>query len=122
MHGFYPLSEFCIFKSLRTKPKPLVFPKYMMMSRNHYNRTWSLKAFRRLKNVIVTMDWVVDSTQVGTDAAHLDKGFLGLGFNKKMTEDPSHRQLNDEQEKQLRKTFNLFDAKQVNNIFMYKHG
>ena len=90
-----------------------------MMSRNHYNRTWSLKAFRRLKNVIVIMDWVVDSTQVGTDAAHLDKGFLGLGLGKKMTEDPSHRRLNDEQEKQLQKTFNLFDSKQASNTVLF---
>ena len=85
----------------------------MLMSRNHYERSWSLKAFRRLKNVIVTMDWVVDKTLTDADPSQFDTGLLGLGIGKKATEDPSHRRLNDGQEKQLKKTFNLFDGKQV---------
>lgn len=34
----------------------------MHVSRNHYKRSWSLKTFRRIKNVIVLMDWVPDVT------------------------------------------------------------
>lgn len=45
-----------------SQPKHLVFPKAMHMSRNHYKRSWSLKTFRRIKNVIVLMDWVPDVT------------------------------------------------------------
>lgn len=38
------------------------FPEAMHISRNHYKQSWSLKTFRRIKNVIVLMDWVPDVT------------------------------------------------------------
>lgn len=50
------------FVVLVSQPKHIVFPKAMHVSRNHYKKSWSLKTFRRIKNVIVLMDWVPDVT------------------------------------------------------------
>jgi hypothetical protein len=59
INGFYPLSEFAVHKSMRISPKSLnSFPNYLMVSSNYYRRGWSMKFHRRLKNVIMTMDWI----------------------------------------------------------------
>lgn len=55
--------RFCLQHSLRLlQPKHMVFPKAMHVSRNHYKQSWSFKTYRRIKNVIVLMDWVPDVT------------------------------------------------------------
>ena len=34
------------------------FPPYMFLSQNHYVVGWGLKTHRRLKNIIVLMEWI----------------------------------------------------------------
>ncbi len=55
--GFSPLSEFGVLTKLIERPKKMVFPPYQMFSRNHYSPAW-FKTLRRIKNVIVLLDWV----------------------------------------------------------------
>lgn len=58
--GFYPLSRFAVLPKLSNiNPTPLKFPEYMLISKNHFKPKW-LKTHRRLKNVIVNMEWVPD--------------------------------------------------------------
>lgn len=45
----------------------------MHVSRNHYKRSWSLKTFRRIKNVIVLMDWVPDVTALKPETPPLGR-------------------------------------------------
>uniref|UniRef100_A0A0G4IG68 ubiquitinyl hydrolase 1 n=1 Tax=Chromera velia CCMP2878 TaxID=1169474 RepID=A0A0G4IG68_9ALVE len=56
---FYPLSEFAVVKKLGAKPRGLTFPEYLWISSNHFKPQWSWLAasLRRLKNVIVVMEW-----------------------------------------------------------------
>ncbi len=54
---FYPASEFSVKNYIFSKGVSLEFPDYMLISRNYYNKQWSTKTHRRLKNVIVTMDF-----------------------------------------------------------------
>lgn len=51
------------------QPKYISFPKAMHVSRNHYKQSWSFKTFRRIKNVIVLMDWVPDVTALKPEPA-----------------------------------------------------
>ena len=66
-----------------------------MLSRNHSDPIWAMKAPRRLKNVIVTMDWVPDVTQL-----QLEGGGAA----------DSPPTLSPEQERALRKAFEMVDA------------
>lgn len=68
MQGFYPVSEFAMFKKLTQKPRPIRFPQYVSLSQNWYKAGWSLKTHRRLKNVIVIMDWVPDIAKLKTSS------------------------------------------------------
>lgn len=45
----------------------------MHVSRNHYKQSWSFKTFRRIKNVIVLMDWVPDVTALKPEPAPVDR-------------------------------------------------
>lgn len=51
--------------------KPIKFPSYMLMSENLFHRVWTLVSHRRLKNVIVVLDWVPHTTKLGV-ATHAD--------------------------------------------------
>ena len=55
---FYPASEFSVKNYLFSKGVSLQFPEYMYISKNYYDKSWGTKTHRRLKNVIVTMDFV----------------------------------------------------------------
>lgn len=48
---FYKLENFHLYKR-----RAMNFPDYIMLSRNFFNPKWS--GFRRLKNVIVAMEWI----------------------------------------------------------------
>ena len=56
-HGFYPASSLSV-KSWHSSTAPLAFPPYCLVSKNHYNSAWSLKTHRRLKNVMVMLEWI----------------------------------------------------------------
>eukprot|EP00941_MAST-03F_sp_MAST-3F-sp1_P005039 g5039.t1 len=53
---FFPMSQFAVYQGRRKKPKPLSFPDYMFVSQNVYRKDWQ-SSLRRLKNVIIVMDW-----------------------------------------------------------------
>jgi hypothetical protein len=36
--GFFPCSEFAVYKKVLAKPEPLAFPDYTFLSRNYYNK------------------------------------------------------------------------------------
>ncbi|CEL97859.1 unnamed protein product [Vitrella brassicaformis CCMP3155] len=91
---FYPLSEFAVLVKLLQKPKPLDFPHHLSLSQNHYRQKWSLQTFRRLKNVLVVLEWIPDTTKLGSD----------------VDRDEGQNELTDEQEDRLRKAFELFDT------------
>jgi Ca2+-binding EF-hand superfamily protein len=56
---FYPASEFTCYGSSRVRPHTMNFPPYLLMSPNFYKQSWnSTNVHRRLKNVIVIMEWV----------------------------------------------------------------
>ena len=47
----------------KTEPE-LTFPRYMVMSQNHYKPSWGTKHYRRLKNIVVYMEWVPNLREV----------------------------------------------------------
>jgi Ca2+-binding EF-hand superfamily protein len=55
---FYPATQFSVKNYTFSKGVSLEFPDYLYMSNNYYDKSWSFKTHRRLKNVIVTMDFV----------------------------------------------------------------
>jgi hypothetical protein len=56
--GFYPMSQFSIFKNVVRANNTLKFPEFLWVSKNHYNLGWTLnRTLRRLKNVIVVMEY-----------------------------------------------------------------
>ena len=55
---FYPATQFSVKNYSFSKSLSVEFPDFMHMSNNYYDKSWSLKTHRRLKNVIVTMDFV----------------------------------------------------------------
>lgn len=56
---FYPASEFTCYGADRVRPKTLNFPAYLLMSPNFHKQQWnSTNVHRRLKNVIVVMEWI----------------------------------------------------------------
>ena len=56
--GFYPLSTFALFKNVLRPNDTLKFPEFLWVSKNSYNLQWTLnRTLRRLKNVIVVMEW-----------------------------------------------------------------
>lgn len=54
---FYGSSDFSVKNYLYSKSLSLKFPEYTLMSNNFYDKSWSFKTHRRLKNVIVVMDF-----------------------------------------------------------------
>jgi hypothetical protein len=90
--GFYPCSEFNI-KTWKGASPVLPFPSYLLMSRNHYNPTWSLKSLRRLKNVVALVEWIPEQGRLGlsSEVRNLSKSAL----------------------KELDRVFTMFDLDQV---------
>ena len=56
-HHFFPSSDFSVKNSLFKGAVRLKFPEYLFMSNNYYEKGWGLKTHRRLKNVIVVMEF-----------------------------------------------------------------
>jgi Ca2+-binding EF-hand superfamily protein len=96
---FYPASKFSVKNYLFSKGVSLDFPDYLHMSRNYYEPSWGMKTHRRLKNVIVTMDFVPSKADLREVAA------VGKAFT------PA-------QEKNLKKAFSMADADQSGGISM----
>jgi len=58
---FYPADEFRLFAR-----QPITFPRYMKVSNNYFDKRWS--GHRRVKNVIVQMEWTPDRDKVSLRA------------------------------------------------------
>jgi hypothetical protein len=91
VQGFYPMSEFAVFKRSDTAARALLFPDYLWCSPNHYNMDFTrAKQLRRLRNVIMVMEWIPDLRTIqvkGADAV----------------------QFSAQQEAKLQRAFQLFD-------------
>eukprot|EP00301_Raphidiophrys_heterophryoidea_P026236 c9007_g1_i1.p1 GENE.c9007_g1_i1~~c9007_g1_i1.p1 ORF type:complete len:1470 (+),score=397.75 c9007_g1_i1:657-4412(+) len=86
---FYPLSTFSVCKKLGVRSKPLSFPSFILLSQNHYRQKW-LDSFRRLKNVVVILDWVPNRSL--------------------LRESSEPRELTQAQEAKLATAFKMFDV------------
>ena len=98
IRAFYQASQFCIYKDslFYNSGKPIHFPSYMMLSENYFHRVWTLTAHRRLKNIIVIMEWIPNSADLEVMAA---------------TDLPGDEVtiLTSEQEMSMRRSFEMFN-------------
>jgi hypothetical protein len=85
-------------RSLSKLPSPINFPEYMAVSNNYYKSGWSLNTHRRVKNVIVWMEWIPSLATLRPRSMHDMKGneVLGPDF--------------PERETKLRHAIQLFDT------------
>jgi Ca2+-binding EF-hand superfamily protein len=74
--SFYSASEFSVKNYIFSKAITLKFPDYLLMSNNYYEKKWGMTTHRRLKNVIVTMDFCPSKKALREIAA------VGKGFSK----------------------------------------
>ena len=56
---FYRASDFCLWKR-----SPIQMPGYLALSNNYFDKRWS--GARRLKNVVMVLDWVPDMSALRT--------------------------------------------------------
>ncbi len=98
-HVFYPLSEFQVYRDLnlfKEGGKPLKFPPELGVSFNYFHKNnWSAFGLRRIKNVIITLEWIpsIDEIETVSLPAESQKG----------------KALDDLQDKQLKRAFDLID-------------
>ena len=84
--GFHPLNEFSLFMGIGHQTPTLSFPDYLHLSKNYFRLGWSLNSHRRLKNLIIVMDWVPDMTVTfGEEDPEDEEGSLN----------PAHAELED---------------------------
>ncbi|CAE7254425.1 CPK24 [Symbiodinium natans] len=57
---FYPLADFAVNKGILNESSPALegLPGFVMISENHYRRSWRLTSVRRLRNVACFLEWV----------------------------------------------------------------
>ena len=75
---FFPSSEFSVKNSLFAKASSLKFPEYLYMSTNYYEKGWGLKTHRRLKNVIIIMEFCPSVSSLYIFPNKLDKYLVFL--------------------------------------------
>lgn len=62
---FYQASDFGLPTGVKGEgPIRSKFPDYVMLSQNFHKSAWETGGFRRLKNVIIVMEWIPDITQL----------------------------------------------------------
>ncbi len=71
---FYPASQFSVKNYTFSKAISVEFPDFLHLSNNYYDKSWNMKTHRRLKNVVVTMDFV-PSKQALREVAAVSKPF-----------------------------------------------
>tara|TARA_R110002050_G_scaffold169212_2_gene300944 strand:- start:111 stop:707 length:597 start_codon:yes stop_codon:yes gene_type:complete len=68
------MSKFAMHTTIRSLPTPIAFPRYLYVSQNFYKTKWSFNTYRRLKNVIVILDWIPDLSSLALeDVDELEK-------------------------------------------------
>jgi hypothetical protein len=87
--GFYPASKLSV-KTWHSSTAPLAFPSYCLISGNHLNTSWSMKTYRRLKNVMVIMEWIPAQSALALTA--------------------EERPLSENLQQKLAKTFKMLDS------------
>jgi len=58
--GFWPASDFAVHRSFLEKRGPLQWPDEIFFSSDHTHPRWRFSSHRRLKNLIVLMEWIPD--------------------------------------------------------------
>lgn len=105
--GYYPLSTFSIFKNIIRSNDVLKFPEFMWVSKNHYNLQWTLdRTLRRLKNVIVVMEWEPSTQQAPRSISDNIAGALGSMLSAVGL---AGGQFTIDQEGSLLRCFSMFD-------------
>lgn len=64
--NFHTLSELAMFKSLKHRPKPILFPDYLYHTPNYFYQPWSLNTHRRVKNIIIALESDDRDTEVAS--------------------------------------------------------
>ena len=59
-HTFFPACDFAVHRTLLENRGPLHWPPYVLFSANHTQPRWMFSNHRRLKNMIVMMEWLPD--------------------------------------------------------------
>ena len=59
-HAFFPASEFAVLRTMLESRGPLHWPPYLLFSGNHTQPRWRFVNHRRLKNLLITMEWLPD--------------------------------------------------------------
>ena len=95
--SFFPTSEFSVKNSLFSKAVRVKFPQYLHMSNNYYEKGWGLKTHRRLKNVIVILEFCPSKSMLAEVAA-------------------SGKNFSVAQEKTLKRAFSTSDGKTMERI------
>mmetsp|Transcript_25378 Transcript_25378/g.37606 ORF Transcript_25378/g.37606 Transcript_25378/m.37606 type:complete len:717 (+) Transcript_25378:1050-3200(+) len=79
-HSFYPVSKFSVKNYLFSKASSVEFPDFVYVSNNYYKRSWSMKTHRRLKNIIVFMDFAPSKAAM-IQIADVGRGFTPIQEN-----------------------------------------
>ena len=97
--GFYPASEFAVHRSFVEKRGGLQWPEEVQLSSDHTHPRWRFSSHRRLKNMILLMEWVPDvnalAIAAGSDATAAQKGSAALS---------------DTQKQRLQRVFDMYDT------------
>jgi hypothetical protein len=106
--GFYPTSQFAIFKNVIRANDSLKFPEFLWVSKNHYNLQWTMsRTLRRLKNVIVVMEY---QPSIREEEATMRSSVVG-GVTKMLgSVGLAGGQFTLEQENILLRCFSMFDT------------
>ena len=97
--GFYPASEFAVHRSFVDKRGGLHWPESILLSSDHTHPRWRFTSHRRLKNMIVLMEWIPDAAALSMDAAP--------------SATPRAASLSDSQQQRLQRIFEMYDATQA---------
>ena len=107
--GFYPASEFAVHRTYLADGKRggLAWPEYVQLSSDHTHPRWRFTSHRRLKNVIVILEWLpaVDATAAAGAAAATAAG-AGAAAADARHAPP----LSDGQRERLQRVFEMYDA------------
>ncbi|KAG5189404.1 hypothetical protein JKP88DRAFT_301989 [Tribonema minus] len=108
--GFYAASEFGVLTKLIQQPKHMKFPHYVRISRNHFDRGWGFKTYRRIKNVIVLLDWTPESPPLVAAGTQQSITGTSQAAAAALAAAIANRKVTPEQEQRLRKAFGMYDG------------
>eukprot|EP00475_Leptophrys_vorax_P033774 TRINITY_DN5365_c0_g1_i2.p1 TRINITY_DN5365_c0_g1~~TRINITY_DN5365_c0_g1_i2.p1 ORF type:complete len:507 (-),score=161.49 TRINITY_DN5365_c0_g1_i2:2397-3791(-) len=95
--AFYPLSQFKLYKESKEDPggKPLNFPSYIVVSQNYFNRESHMMGHKRLKNVIISLEWIPSVNNLKEVSSTSKSG--------------AAKELDSRQQEHLHRAFSMFD-------------